>query len=95
MQNMKLRDFQNILDEYGYVRTRNNGGSHTVYERSVTIGSVTFKDSISIPTNNKMLSGPMAKRLVKQITEFDNTICMLQLNMECNKNGFLAKKGGK
>ena len=92
MQNMKLRDFQDILSEYGYVRVRANGGSHTVYERSVTIGGVVLKDVVSIPTNSKMLSGPMAKRLVKQITEFDKRICSLQLNMEQNKNSFTVKK---
>ena len=76
----------------GYVRARANGGSHTVYERSVMIMDVVLKDVVSIPTNSKMLSGPMAKRLVKQITKFDKRICSLQLNMEQNKNSFTVKK---
>ena len=70
MQNMSLRDFQNLLKEFGYKKVRQNGSSHVVYEREVTV-----KDSISIPENNKTVNGPMASRLVKQMQDFEDYIC--------------------
>ena len=74
MQNIETRQFQKLLSEYGYKKVRSSGSSHTVYEREVTV-----KNVISIPTNNKMLNGPMGQRLIKQIAEFDREVC----NINC------------
>ena len=70
MQNMDLRNFQSMLKEYGYKKVRQNGSSHSVYEREVTV-----KDTISVPENGKTINGPMANRLVRQMQDFENYIC--------------------
>ena len=70
MQNMNIRDFQNMLKNYGYKKVRQNGSSHSVYEREVIM-----KDSIAVPENGKTINGPMASRLVKQMQDFEDYIC--------------------
>lgn len=70
MQNMDKRDFDKMLNAYGYKKVRQNGTSHSVYVREVTV-----KDTISVPSNNKTINGPMAQRLVKQMQDFENYIC--------------------
>ena len=71
MQNMDTRELQEVLRRFGYERVRSNGTSHTVYERQVTV-----RDVVSIPTNGKTISGPMAKRLVKQMQDFESYIAL-------------------
>ena len=70
MQNMDLRNFQNLLKEFGYKKVRQNGSSHSVYEREVTV-----KDVISVPENGKTINGPMANRLVRQMQDFESYVC--------------------
>ena len=74
MQNMELRSFQKVLNEHGYIFARNTGSSHTVYERRTAVGERVFKDTISIPTSNKTINGPLPKRLIKQIYEFEDYV---------------------
>ena len=69
MQNIETRKFQKMLHEFGYKEVRSSGSSHTVYEREVVV-----KNVISIPTNSKMLNGPMGQRLTKQVTDFDRAV---------------------
>lgn len=66
MQDMNRRDMQRLLSDYGYKKVRQNGTSHAVYEREVTV-----KDTISIPESNKTINGCMAQRLCKQMEKFD------------------------
>ena len=70
MQDMDTREMQKALNNYAYKKVRSNGSSHVIYEREVVV-----KDTISIPTNGKTISGPMAKRLLKQMRDFENYIC--------------------
>ena len=74
MQNMEFRHFQKVLNEHGYILARSTGGSHTVYERKTAVGECVFKDTISIPTNKKEINGPMSKRLIKQIYDFEDYV---------------------
>jgi len=70
MQNMDLRKFQEILKQYGYKKVRQNGSSHSVYEREVVL-----KDSISVVENGKTINGPMADRHIKHMQDFEDYIC--------------------
>lgn len=74
MQNMDTREMKKMLEQYDYRRVRSNGSSHVIYVREATVNGKKYKDSISIPTNSKTISGPMAKRLTRQIQEFEKKI---------------------
>lgn len=63
MQNVDTREFVKKLKDSGYKPVRKKG-SHTIYEKTIT-------DSISIPTSDKTINGCMAKRLEKQIKNFN------------------------
>ena len=69
MQNMDTKEFQKCLENYDYKRVRSNGSSHVVYEREIVI-----KDTISVPVNGKTINGPMAKRLLKQMQDFESKV---------------------
>jgi len=69
MQNMDTREMQKALEKYDYKKVRSSGSSHVVYEREVVI-----KDTISIPTNSKTINGPLAKRLLKQMQDFEHKV---------------------
>lgn len=57
MQNMKSRDFRKLLRDNGFREVRQNG-SHIIYERT---------QSISAPSTDTEISGPMATRLLKEV----------------------------
>lgn len=57
MQNMKTREFKKLLKENGFREVRQNG-SHIIYERT---------QSISAPSADTEISGPMAQRLLKEV----------------------------
>lgn len=71
MQNMDTREMKKALEQYDYKEVRSNGSSHVVYVREVVV-----KDTISIPVNGKTINGPMAKRLLKQMRDFENKVAM-------------------
>lgn len=71
MQDMDTREMQRALESYDYRKVRSNGSSHVIYEREVVV-----KDTISIPVNGKTINGPMAKRLLKQMRDFENKVAM-------------------
>lgn len=63
MQNVDTRKFQSYLSDKGYKPVRRNG-SHVIYEKTIT-------DSVSVPVGSKTICGTLAKRLQKQIENFD------------------------
>lgn len=53
-----IKKFRDALERKGFEKDRIKGG-HEVWERKVT-------QSITIPTHDKEINGPMAKRLDKE-----------------------------
>ena len=69
MQNEDTRKFIKEITNCGYKKVRQDGSSHAIYEKEVTL-----KHIISIPVSNKTINGGLIYGTRKQMKLFDEKV---------------------